>query len=141
MSNALSPALLARLRKDEVEASKYLADGTIEDGLQQVKQGAERKLLALTHKAVDTLEEVMDYGRPGDRLAAAESILDRSPATKQMVAGQAQEAAIPVEALKSLMEGMSKMFGMAIEHQHTEIKRVQAEPEPVKLIAPKRRKK
>jgi len=123
MPSSLPPALLNRLRKDEQESNKYLAVSSVEDSIQPVKQSAERKLLSITNKAVDTLEEVLDFGAPKERLAAAEAILDRSPATKQMVAGSTQDQSIPAEALGVLMEGLGKMFSMVVDHRHTELKR------------------
>lgn len=134
--NALPPTLLTRLRSDEIEANKYLTEASLDDALQPVRQSVERKLLSITNKAVDVLEEVMDFGAPKERLAAAEAVLDRSPATKQVMGGNAQDGSLPAEALGMLMEGLGKMFAVALDQRQL--------PQPVKadpVIAPKGGKK
>ena len=142
MSNQLPESVLLRLHKDEVESAKQLSTGSLPEAAQTVKQSAERKLLSITGKAIDTLEEVMDGAGPKERVAAATAILDRSPATKPQISNQPTEQAIPLEAIKELFVGMGKMFGQVIDIQHTQIKR--AEPEPIEApepkVAPKRGK-
>lgn len=145
MSTGLPSSLVERLRKDEVQANQLLTTGLLEEAVQTVKTSADRKLLSLTSKAVDTLEEVMDTSAPKERIAAATAILDRSPATKQNALAGQSEASIPLDALKGALEGMAKIFAIKMEHTHTEIRRVAPEPAepalPEPKIAPKRSKK
>jgi len=113
--------MLERLRKDELRLLQELPDAQLPDSTAGIKQLADRKLLSLTGKAVDVLEEVMDSGAPKERLAASVAILDHSPATQQQKAVQQQES-LPMEALELLMNGIGKMFSTVIEHKPSEIK-------------------
>jgi hypothetical protein len=136
--------LLERLRKDNASSLMLLETASIPDSTQTIKDLSDRKLLSITTKAVDTLEEVLDYGAPKERLAAAEAILDRSPATKPLLAQADASASLPAEALQILMQGMGKLFAVALDHQHTSIKRAEQVLEPLpapetKLIPAKRR--
>jgi hypothetical protein len=111
---SLPDALLTRLRKDEKDSNDLLTAGSLPDAVQKVKESAERKLLSITNKAVDTLEEVMDYGAPKDRVVAARKILETSPATKNMQQSIGPETAIPLAAFKGMLEGMAKLFSLQL---------------------------
>ena len=139
MSQTLPPALLNRLRRDEVNSNQLLERGELDDAVKAVRNTAERKLLSITPKAVDTIEEVMDMGGTKERLAAAVAVIEHSPATKQQVMGSSQEAAIPVEALKGVLEGIGKMFALGMDHKHSQMRSVAPEPLPEPVIAPKKR--
>jgi hypothetical protein len=92
----------------EVVASQ-LATLNPSDSLPSVKVHAERKLLALTPKAIDTLDDGMNATTTKDRIAAATKVLELSPATRvQTFFGS--EQSVPVEALRSIFESMAKMF-------------------------------
>jgi hypothetical protein len=141
MSQQLPASVLSRLRNDEKEVERQLASGQLPETVQTVKQATERKLLSITGKAVDTLEEVMDYGAPKERVAAASKVIDISPATKPQIAGTTNEQSIPLDAVKELFMGMGKMFGQMVDFKHSEIKRAKPLPEPEPVIAPKRGRK
>ena len=118
---SLPDVLVEKLRKDQHEAYRQLQTASLMDCVQPVKENAERRLLAMTDKAIGVIDEVMDFDAPKERLAAAAEVLDRSPATKPQIS-QATDNSLPAEALKTLMEGMGKMFGMALAHIPSEMK-------------------
>lgn len=141
---SLPDKLVESLRKQQSEAERFLIDNSSEQSLDQIKELADKKFLSLTGKAIDTAEEVMDYGAPKERLAAASLILDKSPATREeQVIESSGEGAIPMEAFKLLIEGMGKMFNRSLEQQAPS-PILRALPDPVEeepVLAPKRRKR
>ena len=104
-----SSDLINRLSDEEAGLSHSLATLNPSDSAVAVKVHAERKLLALTPKAIDTLDEGMSAGLLKDRVVAAKEVLDRSPATRQQSLFSSEQT-IPIEALKTILEGMANMF-------------------------------
>ena len=106
----MNPQLVEKLNQENYETQRFLITQPLLDTIEPVKQLAERKLLSLTSKAIDIIEEVADYGAPKERLQAACEILDRSPATKKQDLLLSSDQSFPIEAFKLLVEGMGKMF-------------------------------
>ena len=104
-----SSDLVKRLTDEEQSLSHSLATLNPSDSTPSVKAHAERKLLALTPKAIDTLDEGMSCGLLKDRVVAAKEVLDRSPATKQQSIFSSEQT-IPIEALTTILQGMANMF-------------------------------
>lgn len=123
----LPQALLNRLNKDEQEAVKLQArpDTTAAVATPVVRELAEKKLLSMTIKALDTVDAVMDYGDPKERLAAATTVIDRSPATKQLLNTQPVQASVPDAAIQSLMTGLGKLFASMADFKPSEMKTVE----------------
>ena len=101
--------LLNKLNTESEAINQSLSTLPSSDSIGIVKQHAERKLLALTPKAIDTLDQGMDASQTKDRLAAASKVLDLSPATRPQVASFGEQS-IPLDAIKELMTGLSEMF-------------------------------
>ena len=104
-----SSDLVKRLTDEEQSLSHSLATLNPSDSAPSVKVHAERKLLALTPKAIDTLDEGMSCGLLKDRVVAAKEVLDRSPATRQQSIFSSEQT-IPIEALTTILQGMANMF-------------------------------
>jgi hypothetical protein len=104
-----SSDLVNKIESEGRDVASSLATLNPSDSLPLVKLHSERKLLALTPRALDVLDEGMSAGLTKDRVAAASKVLDLSPATRiQTTFGS--EQSIPVEALKVIFESMAKMF-------------------------------
>ena len=82
MSSSLPPSLLSRLASDAAAASASLADSSLPHATASCRASATRRLLALTPRALDTLERLASPTAPEKvQLDAAKEILHRSPAT------------------------------------------------------------
>ena len=127
----LSDKLVEKLRKEQFELERFQISSPVDQSLEPTRQLAEKRLLALTNPAIQALGDILENSNDEKSIInAANSILDRSPATKEELAPQAEQA-LPPLALKILMEGMSRMMGMAL---------AQPAPQPETKLIPKKRK-
>jgi hypothetical protein len=102
-------ALAQKISDEGQSVNQQLATLNPSDAMSSVKVHSERKLLAMTPKALDVLDAGMDAGQTKDRVAAASKVLDLSPATRiQTTFGS--EQSIPIEALTTILQGMASMF-------------------------------
>lgn len=106
----LPQALLSKLSSEEDSLSLLLSSSPPSSLVPSYKDLSDRTLLSLTPKALSILDETMDSGLPKDRLASALAVLDRSPATKPSLS-LSSEPSIPLEALRSLLSGLSALMG------------------------------
>lgn len=104
----LPPSLLARLTQDRTSLETSLTTDPVPSATPQVRDYAHRRLLSLVPKSLDTLDYLLESAAPPERLRAALSIIDRSPATKD----SAPQSATPLNPalLAPLLEGLAKLF-------------------------------
>ena len=104
-----SSDLLRKIESEGQDVARQLATTNPSDSLAAVRTHSERKLLAMTPRALDVLNEGMEAGQTKDRTLAASKVLDLSPATRiQTVFGS--EQTIPIEALTTILQSMANMF-------------------------------
>jgi hypothetical protein len=85
MSDALPPALLSRLRSDAASFCEANSSSSLSDATQSGRSYSSRRLLALTPKALSTVDRVMSSQNDKDALAAASLVLAKSPATRDEI--------------------------------------------------------
>lgn len=109
---AISESLLTKLGAEQRSNQETLINSSAAEGTLAVKDTAEKHLLALTSKAIETIDSAMDYGDAKTRLAAAKEILSFSPATKPTpVTGLSQSGlTLPPAAVEALLLGLASMF-------------------------------
>lgn len=70
------------------------------------------RIIYLVDDALDTIENTMNFGRDELRLKAAQDILDRSGLSKQRKQNEGAGITISADALSSIMQGLTGMFGV-----------------------------
>ena len=134
----LSDHLVEKLRKEQFEIERFLLTKQPDSALEPTRESANKRLLALTNPAIEVLGQILDQSSNDDtRMKAANSILDRSPATKQVISEQG-ERALPLEALQILMSGLRGMLELTLPPKGQDVP-IQA-PNPTKtILAPNQR--
>ena len=106
----LPPALLSRLRLDVASLDDSLANSSLPDSIQSGRTYADRRLLHLTPRALDTLERLSSSAASEKaQLSAASEILRRSPATRDSLDLLSSGSSLPLAALASLSSALSSM--------------------------------
>lgn len=107
MSSSLPPSLLSRLASDAAAASASLADSSLPDATASCRTSATRRLLALTPRALDTLERLASPTAPEKvQLDAAKEILHRSPATSDSSDSLPSGGSLPAAFISSLASAL-----------------------------------
>jgi hypothetical protein len=132
-------ALAQKISDEGQSVNQQLATLNPSDAMSSVKVHSERKLLAMTPKALDVLDAGMDAGQSKDRVAAASKVLDLSPATRIQTAFGSEQS-IPIEALTTILQGMASMFrGASVQFASKPVgEAVRANPveEPIITVLP-----
>lgn len=127
--SSLPPALLSRLRSDELSAASDLASSPLSSALSSSRSLATRSLLAHTPEAIQTTVSVLRSGSDKDRLAAATLILSKSPATSSDLS--TSEASLPPALLSTLASALSSLasaFSNLTEPNLTESNLIKSKP-------------
>ena len=104
----LPPALLSRLRQDSLDLSSSLASSPLPDATSSGRTYADRRLLALAPRALDTLEDLTSSNHDDKiRLGAATEILRRSPATRDSLDLLSSGQSLPASMLAVLATTLS----------------------------------
>ena len=107
---SLPPALLSRLRLDASSLDESLASSSLPDSIQTGRTYADRRLLHLTPRALDTLERLSSPSASEKvQLSAASEILRRSPATRDSLDLLSSGSSLPLAALSTLSSALSSM--------------------------------
>lgn len=106
----LPPALLSRLRQDVSSLDESLASSSLPDSVQTGRTYADRRLLHLTPRALDTLERLSSPAASEKaQLSAASEILRRSPATKDSLDLLSSGSSLPAQVVSTLSSALSSM--------------------------------